>query len=293
MGKIGFILLTHTEPKQILRLIRRLSELYGNPPIALHHDFGKCPLDVTAFRNVKVVTPFIPTQWGDFSVVTATLEAMKLLRADPSLPEWFAVLSGADYPVKRPELVIADLESGGADTYLDYVPVHLGTMSRWGQEMFQRYVQIPIMIPRITPAGIRRTKFLITNERLTSLLTPFSTKFRCFAGANWFTLNRKAVEYVLEWHNKNRFLENHLYKIPVPEEAYFQCILCNQSIVRVDKNYYRYIDWRGQANHPRTLDCGDLDEILRSGAHFARKFSPDDEVLDRLDESLGLPPWQE
>jgi hypothetical protein len=38
---IGFIILSHDKPAQLLRLVRRLMKLYGDPPIVCHHDFSK------------------------------------------------------------------------------------------------------------------------------------------------------------------------------------------------------------------------------------------------------------
>ena len=95
MSQIGFVLITHTAPNQIVRLIRALTLLYSNPPIVVHHDFGQCPAELSLPSNVRVVQPHIPTQWCNYSVVRATLAGLALLYANHEKPDWFVLLSGA------------------------------------------------------------------------------------------------------------------------------------------------------------------------------------------------------
>ena len=55
---LGFVILTHDNPPQILRLINRLVSMFDNPPIVCHHDFSKCDLDTNLFPpNVSFVLP--------------------------------------------------------------------------------------------------------------------------------------------------------------------------------------------------------------------------------------------
>lgn len=64
---IGFILLTHTKPLQIHRLINTLNRMFNYPVIVCHHDFDKCELSVDALsKNVLLVRPHIKTEWAGF-----------------------------------------------------------------------------------------------------------------------------------------------------------------------------------------------------------------------------------
>lgn len=77
-GKIGFILLTHSEPAQILRLVDRLNAMFHWPPIVCHHNFSLCSLSIETFSaNVSFVRPHIQTKWADFSVIEATVRAIR------------------------------------------------------------------------------------------------------------------------------------------------------------------------------------------------------------------------
>jgi Core-2/I-Branching enzyme len=119
-SKIGFVILSHSNARQLLRLVLCLRRIYDNPPIAVHHDFHQCPLETQDFPfEVKFVTPGIATGWGNFSLVMATLRALKLLY-DHATPEWFVLLSASDYPVMSADKVLEDLSSSTFDTLLDY-----------------------------------------------------------------------------------------------------------------------------------------------------------------------------
>src|SRR5262245_10249496 len=99
--KIGFVLLTHNKPYQALRLVKRLNYMFGAPPIAWHHDFTQCHLPLESMANsTLLVRPNFQTGWARFSVVDAMMSALKLLFESKSPPDWFILLSGADYPIK-------------------------------------------------------------------------------------------------------------------------------------------------------------------------------------------------
>lgn len=118
--QIGFVILSHNNPRQLLRLVRCLQRIYDNPPIAIHHDRSQSPLHQDEFpSDIKFVTPHVKTRWGQFSVVIAALRALELLYQNAP-PDWFVLLSAADYPTMAAAKVVTELTSSGVDTLLDY-----------------------------------------------------------------------------------------------------------------------------------------------------------------------------
>jgi hypothetical protein len=76
---------------------------------------------------------------------------------------------------------------------------------------------------------------------------------------------------------------------PVPEEALFHTILCNQPDLTICNDHKRYEDWVLGASHPSWLEVEDVTKMRLSGAHFARKFRADGLVQDVIDETvLGI-----
>jgi len=300
---VGFVIVTHRDPEQVLRLVVRLRDLFGPVvPIAIHHDFGQCPLDTKLFpRGVSFVRPHFATRWGAWGVVEGELAALRLLYGGgvETHPEHVVLLSGADYPVAPAQRVLADLRSCGADAYLDARPVHpwrrtrqvpgpLGLGPNAGpsneQVCFRRYYS-----STFHPLGMR---VRVKSPALAPLLAPFSRRFRCWAGETWWTLGHRGVAYLLSFHEERPEIVRWFAGKELPEEAYVHTVVCNAPGLRVELRPYRYVDWSSRAPHPRTLDEGDVRELFQSGAHFARKFAPHAPVLDVIDRALGLPAWQ-
>jgi hypothetical protein len=298
---VGFALLTYCEPAQILRLVSRLRALYGPAtPIAVNHSFGQCPLDTTRFPpEVRWVQPHLEMGWGVWATVEAALAALRLLHAGGEGPDFTVLLSGTDYPIAAPARVLADLRGGGADAYLDAWPVSpwrrdralegpLGLgVNRGGPNQkvcYRRYYSSTVHL-----LGLR---LRIRSPLLAPLLAPFSRRFPCWAGEHWWTLGRRGVEHLLRAREEEPRLARWFAARHVPEEAYVHTVTCNAPTLRVVHHAFRYVDWSSHAPSPRLLGSADLPRLLDSGAHFARKFAPDDPVLDALDRTLDLSPWQ-
>jgi hypothetical protein len=287
MSQIGFVIVTHTDPQQFVRLTTVLNVLYSRPPIVIHHDLGRFPAQFAFSSNVEIVRPHVPTQWCGYSVVRATLAGLALLYAKSKKPDWFVLLSGSCYPTQRADVVLSDLINGGFDAYIGHEWIDPSCLrSSFQTECFRRYFCWLIGFPRATRATRLRT---IGTPLLANLSSPYSAKgYRCYAGSQWFSANRRVAEYILAWHESNAWLGDHLEYRHCPDETYFHTILCNEPRLRVSGNTYRFTDWSLGGPHPKMLDLNDLSAILSSGAHFARKFLPGSPVLTRLDEYLSI-----
>ena len=197
MSRIGFILLTHAKPHQTLRLARRLSSMFGDPPIVIHHDFGKCPLTEADFpANVSFVHPHLSTGWAEFSVVEATGLAMSQLYQNADAPEWCAVMSGVCYPTKPAFQILENLSAGGFDAYIQGRTVAADDPeTRLGYERYRikRYT-FPSIDKRLKP----RTRTISLPPMLGDFLLPFRPGFQCYWGSQWFTMNRQAAEYIIK-----------------------------------------------------------------------------------------------
>jgi len=303
----GFVILSYNEPQQLLRLTQTLTSLYSSPPIACHHNFSQCELDTSLFSsNVHFVRPHLQTGWGHINTVLAGVAALELLYriADP---KWFVLMSGSDYPVASPALVLDDLIAGQADAYIDCQKlttalrreestdlrghsVGPGTFNRsnWQREAFGRYVAVKAIYPRFGGATfIHWDHRLLWNVPLGKFWSRLLAGTHIFAGDPWFTASASAANSILRSRHREsvtRFLCNRR----IPEEAYYQTLLASSGL-RLSARNYRYTDWpSATGGSPKWLTASDLPTIFASGAHFARKFQPDDPALDEIDAYLQI-----
>jgi Core-2/I-Branching enzyme len=305
---IGFILLTHNKPDQVIRLIATLNRMFDNPPIVCHHDFSKSefPVDMLT-KNVSLVSPHLQTGWAKFSVVEATLRAFELMYGNVNSPDWSILLSGADYPIKSSKQILHDLASSSYDVHMHHEQINYNVYGRdrassnvlmgnlaWQKLCYERYCFARIWITRLDrKLHLTKRQVILKHPLLTALFLPFSKNLRCFAGEHWFCANRKAAKYLIEFHRTKPALASHYRKLDYctisPDESYYQTIFCNAPHLKVSQNNWRYIDWSGKGWHPKTLLLEDISEIHASSAHFARKFDIDEDVriLDELDAVVG------
>lgn len=268
-ASIGFILLTHTKPAQILRLIDRLDRMFEQPPIVIHHDFSKTPLTTAGLPdNVSFVVPSFATGWGGLSVVEAAIAAIRQMYRSPPGPDWFVLLSGSDYPIKPASHLRRQLSASPFDAYIHHELIDPNALTRYWHHLCYKY-------------------YFQSNP---GMELPFSENFRCYAGEFWFSANRRAAQYILDFHATRPALAAYYAKLPVVDESYFQCILANAPGLRLCNDPLRCIDWSANEAHPKTLGMADLPALLASAAPFARKFDIDADtaILDALDREIGI-----
>jgi hypothetical protein len=305
---IGFIIVSHDKPAQLLRLTRRLKKLYDNPPIVCHHDFGQCSLEGFDFPSeVTFVRPHIDTKWGEMSFALAFFAGLRAMYQRIDSPDWFVFMSGTDYPVRPAHAVLDQLVQGGFDAYMDYRLVkypwtpdpcvqyapHSFNSAGWVPLAYDRYIAVQLWLPWYSwtrrksikiPVGKIRSKLLV------GPFNPFSETLKCYGGSTWFTGNRKVAERLLARNAENRKVLAHYSRRFIPDESHWHTILCNQPDLKISKDSLRYIDWSLSGHHPKTLGMEDIPGILASGAHFARKFdlAMGAEVFDAIDAAVDF-----
>ena len=234
--RIGFVILSHNNPQQLRRLVRCLQRIYDNPPIAIHHDFGQSPLCQDDFpSDVQFVTPHVKTGWGKFSLVVAALRAIELLYQNAT-PDWFVLLSAADYPTMPAEKVLEELTSNGMDALLDYREVPKLSDSRHKfTSGFRSHSQLASILGPCnsslsypTPENPALNHFVLSNNlelawrrymgfyvwlpvirsgpRIGRYMldlpfedwrSPFAPDFKCLYGDQWFAGNREVAGILL------------------------------------------------------------------------------------------------
>lgn len=213
------------------------------------------------------------------------LAGLETLYSRHDAPRWFAFLSGACYPAMHAGAVLSSLEEAGYDAYMHHELIDPMAPRRAYQRLcIWRYFDwnVPYWGKSVV-TGYRNIK---TPDVIASQSAVYKDGFACYAGSQWFTARRSVAEYILRWSRENPWLAEHLLPRPCPDETYFHSIVCNAKQFRVSQNTSRCIDWSAGGWHPKSLAMDDLPAILSSGAHFARKFAPENPVLDVLDEHL-------
>ena len=119
------------------------------------------------------------------------------------------------------------------------------------------------------------------------LRTPFDDGFSLTMGADQFALNGRALGALVRTVERRPELVRYYYRTRHAAESFFHTVLLNEAGITNRAEELHYKIWRSSA-HPEYLTLADLPDMLSSGRWFARKFNPDDPVLDALDERLEM-----
>ena len=297
---IGFVFVTHNQPEQTAYLCSSLSEKFGNPPIAIHHDFSQSHLPIEKLPgNVFLVKDWVRTRWGSISVVEAFLRATRLLFSEAD-PGWCVNLSSADYPIKSAEQICASLKASPFDALVDHRELRYGHLPRgykrdqsagfddpaYAEMGYDRAAAL-----RIVPYAIYKhlpvLKSLNLQGPLAERLSPFSKDLRPFGGAGWLTFNRLASEAFREDSVLLRRLMRHYKGRYAPDEGLPHTLLAHWPGLKLGHNNHRYVDWSKGGFHPKQLGLEDIPAMVASDGHFARKFSYDPELYREIDRQVA------
>jgi hypothetical protein len=215
---------------------------------------------------------------------------------------YVVLLSGQDYPLRN----TCDLETDLArfDVWADVRPlVAEGGATTWPEGLRRySYRWWHAINPGLLTNGLDRVATKVLGIEWSTRPPPFPrlVHFRqrgqlwcgyrdqagpgipIYVGSTWMSLSAAAVAAILSAPRRALSFFRH---VPIPDEACFQTILCNSTGLTFAPGNERFIRFNKEES-PEILTANDLEAVVQSGAHFARKFddSVDSTVLDLLDK---------
>jgi len=311
---------THSRPEQIERLVRLIKEGSPSSTVLIDHDASVASLDTRIFRPMSGVHVINGSGgYGDFSHLDRYFTAVDWLDSRGVDFDWFQNLTGQDYPL-RP---IGDIEQallyGGYDGYLQYAPVfpertppnvdwgagpEYRLASQFDTTMRIDYAHRFVGRPTLTKQRLLRP-FMVANWMqpwvrvclgystvgIRRKDTIFNDDFICYGGSFYCALSATCVRYARDFARANPDIVKFFRAVCGPEELFLQTALVNSGKFRLACSGTHYIDFsNSHYNHPKTFAVTDLEVLLSSGAHWARKFNSDydSRILDALDQHVRV-----
>jgi hypothetical protein len=290
---VAFLVVSHTRPAQVERLAGRLLGDSERARVVVHHDPTGAPLDPARLAHPRLtfVRDPAPVRWGDFSQVAMFLRSARYaLGAVPF--DWLVTLSGQDYPLRPVGELEAALGATERDGFIEGTPVDVPPLARRlsgrTDEFAKRYLYRWREASTAAPWPRRLRRDLPDGRRLAArprVRLPFDGAFRCYRGADWFTLSRRAVAAVVAAADARPDLTRYYRETVLPTESFVPTLAHNDPGLDLSRDYARFTRFAPGAAHPAVLTRADLGALRASSAFFARKFDVevDAAVLDALD----------
>jgi hypothetical protein len=314
--RVVYYLQTHTRPAQVTRLVELIKAGSPDSVVLVSHDASRPPLDEARLAKMPGVHVFNEHGgYGDFSHLDRYFAAIDWLDSRGIDYDWLENITGQDYPLLPIPELEAKFASTTTDGYLFYAPVFPGQSpgadpgagtalcQPWDADMRyqfrhwwlgkptaakQRWLKPLMAIDFVQPWVRLSLAFSTIGVRRRS--TVFSDDFVCYGGWFFCTLSSAAARYVRDFARDNPEVTGYFRTVLAPEEVFLQTVLVNSGRFTFEPDAKRYIDLSASRNnHSKTLGIADLDAMLASGAHWARKFDPEHDaaVIAALDQRVG------
>jgi hypothetical protein len=287
---VAYVVLSHRNPAQVLRLVRALGEGPAARVLVRHDPRGPrlTPAEIEAAGG-EAIEDGIEFSWGGWSQAEVILACVREA-ASRHDPDWVLILSGQDYPLRPLAEIESRLEADGLDGRLGSVREVERRRPPPGQDEFflrchYRHYTRPRAMPDL-PRIIRPLVYARELPPLVGLRRVRRAPLPLFASADWLTLGRRGMAAVLAAADDRR-LTRYFRRVGVPSESFFASVLLADPSLRIERDHRRFAPFsQPGAPHPDLLTSRDYDRLLASGADFARKFDADvdSHVLDLLDE---------
>ncbi len=273
--KLAFLILTHTLPRQTIRL---LDALYHPEHLFLIHVDKKSGNQVHSpiYSWIKrhpnaFALSRRRTWWGGISFVETLLAAIDVLQTHKEW-DYLINLSGQDFPLVPTEYVAHQLQQTTGLNYMECRPIH-DIWSNPETRLNRYHIQIP------------GTNYIKRIPLLNRKIRPPST---LYGGSSYMILHRNFCHYLKSRTNTKSYLNYFRYTF-IPEEMFFQTmIMASPFSLQVRNDSKRYVDWNRGPRFPRILLEEDWPCLQRSSAFWARKFDSriDNKILSMLEGRL-------
>ncbi|WP_372800432.1 DUF5928 domain-containing protein [Paracoccus seriniphilus] len=289
MARIAFILLTHKDPQGVIDQARRLTAT--GDFVSIHYDKSAPAEDFQMIHEALADNPSVVFAnrrlrcgWGEWSLVAATLEALRTAERAFQHATHFYMLSGDCMPIKSAEYAHDFLDADDCD--------YIESFDFFDSDWIKTGIKEERLIYRHWFNERTHKKLFYASmdwQKRLGLARKTPEGLQIMIGSQWWCLRRQTVEAILklieEWPALLRFFRTTW----IPDETFFQTLVAH--LVPKTQMRTRTLTFLLFTDYgmPVTFHDDHFDLLLRQDFLFARKISA--EALE-LRRRLGFT-WQE
>ena len=291
--KIAYLILAHTDPTQLERLINALN---FNCNFFIHIDkyssiepFQKLNLP----ENVSFVQKRERVNWAGFSIVKATINLIKAAIDSGDNYSHLVLLSGLDYPIKPAQAISDYLVSNPNKQFIRFT--YMQDSEDYYMGMLTKYFFRDIF-PFIPNRQFRRIARYLSEKITKPLNRKYFSEFKPCAGSQWWALSLDCAKYILNFVEQRPDVVSYYKHTFAPDEHFFHTIVANSPYF--DQIVYEKNKLTGPHNfanlhiiHPTLVKVytkDDFDEIQKSNKFFVRKVNTaqSTELLNKINDKI-------
>lgn len=278
MAKIAFLLLCHKDPDGIIAQAERLTAC--GDFVSIHFDARARAEDFARIRAALDANPSVVLSdrvacgWGEWSLVAATLLAVRAaVEAFPTATHFY-LLSGDCMPIKSAEYAHAFLDGADRD-YVESVDFFKSDWIKTGikeERLIYRHFVNERSRKRLFYGSMELQKRLGLKRRIPADL-------QVQIGSQWWCLRRRTIEAILAFLDRRPDVTRFFRRTWIPDETFFQTLVRHlvpeAEIESRTLTFLMFSDY----GMPVTFYNDHYDLLLSQDYLFARKISPDAKEL--------------
>ncbi|MCR9127462.1 MAG: beta-1,6-N-acetylglucosaminyltransferase [Rhodobacteraceae bacterium] len=275
MAKIAYVLLAHRDPGALIRQARRLTA--AGDCVALHYDARAPRAEYEALRaalagqpNITFARRRIRCGWGQWSLVRASLETLRVARDVFPRATHFFLISGDCMPVKSAEFIHDSLDRMPCD----HIESHDFFRTDW---IKTGWTEDRLIYRHIFNERRQRRLFYAMHavQKHLGLRRALPDGLAIHIGSQWWCLRAATVDMIFEFLRANPAVARFFRTTWIPDEILFQTLvrhLVPRGEIRNRTPTFLIFSDYGM---PVTFYNDHYDMLLAQDAFFARKISPE------------------
>jgi Family of unknown function (DUF5928)/Core-2/I-Branching enzyme len=285
MARIAYLLLCHKDPRGIIAQAERLTQ--AGDFVAVHFDGNASHADFQMLRaalatNASVVfaAKRIKCGWGEWSLVDATLQAVRAaVTAFPSATHFY-LLSGDCMPIKSAEYCHDFLDGADAD--------YIESVDFFGSDWIKTGIKQERLVYRhwFNERSSKRLFYAsMALQRRLKMERAIPTDLVMQIGSQWWCLRRRTIEAILDLVERRRDIMRFFRTTWIPDETFFQTLV--RHLVAGNEIRSRTLTFLLFSDYgmPVTFYNDQYELLIGQDSLFARKISPEAHALkQRLGE---------
>ena len=281
LSQIAFILLCHKDPQAIVRQAQRLTR--AGDKMSIHFDARAAKSDYQLIRdalstnpNVTFARRRVKCGWGEWSLVDATLQAVRAaVSAFPDATHFY-MLSGDCMAVKSAEYVHDYLDREEAD--------FIESFDYFASDWIKTGIKKERLVYRhwFNERSSKRLFYASMNfQRRFNLERKIPDDIQMMIGSQWWCLRRRTIEAVLHFCDTRPDVMRFFSTTWIPDETFFQTIV--RHVIPSDEIRSRTLTFLMFSDYgmPVTFYDDHYDLLVSQDYLFARKISPEAVTLKK------------
>ncbi len=277
MGRHAYLILAHNEFEVLSRLVTALDDERNDIYVHVDARVRELPSLKTHKSRLEVLEDRIPTFWGDTSLMEAEYRLLRLAAAHGGY-SFYHIISGVHFPLKNQD-GIHDFFDGQEKCSV------LSPMETTEKEIEYKFARRHFFVRGQSSSSPVVQRLCNILWRMILFFQKWLPKRNCkdidVKASQWCSLSEDAVVCLLANHGEAVKRFRHTFCC---DEFFVPYMLKKYGIRWTEDEHLLFMKFR--IFSPKVLDEQDFEAIVGSGCLFARKFTRNNSLISKIEDTL-------